>query len=301
MTAQLVDIRIMTVEFSPRSAAAILSCIRPPLRGFTVPRFSFHSALDSTTILIVNDPEARLSDLLSLAEGQHGYAGLAQLGLHLDAPSVQRWLQLGLVELARPDVRDVGPAGGVLRVRAGARHDFPGLYATWVGLESTPAWRRSPTATAVVSHRSAGLVYRVLTAPVAAYEFTAPTAQAATRSSSWPGAAAPASTEHPQPAQGGDAVGSPSGEVVVRNALLLECEVVLVEGMWVTSPARTVADLYVDCGVGVEVLGRICQNLLSAGWVAGRDLPGELSAAFARRGLHDDGSGWLAEALEAAA
>ncbi len=250
--------------------------------------FSFHSALDSTTILIVNDSEARLSDLFSLAEGQHGYAGLAQLGLRLDSPSVQRWLQLGLVELARPDVRDGGPAGAVLRVRAGGRHDFPGLYATWVGLDPAPAWRRSPTATAVVSHRSAGLVYRVLTAPVAAYEFTGPTAQAAAPSTPWPGAASPA-------------VGSRSGEVVVRDARLLDCEVVLVEGMWVTSPARTVADLHVDCGVGVEVLGRMCQNLLSAGWVAGRDLPGELSAAFARRGLHHDGSGWLAEALEAAA
>lgn len=264
-------------------------------------RISFHSALKPTTITIVNDPEARLSDLFSLAEGQHGYAGLAQLGLQLDAPSVQRWLQLGLVELARPDVRDGGPAGGVLRVRAGARHDFPGLYATWVGLDPLPAWQRSSTATAVVSHRSAGLVYRVLTAPVAAYEFTGPTAQAAVPSAPWPGAASPASTGRPRPAPGGDAVGSLSGEVVVRDALLLECEVVLVEGMWVTSPARTVADLHVDCGVGVEVLGRVCQNLLSAGWVAGRDLPGELSAAFARRGLHHDGSGWLAEALEAAA
>lgn len=264
-------------------------------------QFSFRSALESTTITIVNDPEARLSDLSSLAEGQHGYASLAQLGLHLDSPSVQRWLQLGLVELARPDVRDGRPVGGVLRVRAGARHDFPGLYATWVGLDPAPAWRRSPTATAVVSHRSAGLVYRVLTSPIAAYEFTAPTPQATPRAASAPGAASPASTGRLQPVPGGDAVGSLSGEVVVRDALLPECEIGLVEGMWVTSPARTVADLHVDCGIGVEVLGRICQNLLSAGWVAGRDLPGELSAAFARRGLHHDGSGWLAEALEAAA
>ncbi|OLL70437.1 hypothetical protein Ae168Ps1_6184c [Pseudonocardia sp. Ae168_Ps1] len=249
----------------------------------------------------MNDPEARLADLFSLAEGQHGYAGLAQLGLHLDSPSVQRWLQLGLVELALPDVRGSGPAPGVLRVRAGARHDFPGLYATWVGLDPMPAWRRLPTATAVVSHRSAGLIYRALTTPVAAYEFTAPTAQAVPRSSPWPGAALPASTGRRRPAPGGYAAGSRSGEVVVRDARLLECEVVLVEGMWVTSPARTVADLHVDCGVGVEVLGRVCQNLLSAGWVTGRDLPGELSAAFVRRGIHHDGSGWLAEALEAAA
>ncbi len=89
----------------------------------------------------------KLGVLLPFAEDQwglvtraqaadHGVSGLA-LGRLVDAGVMERVIQ------------------GIYRVRGGAEHPLPSLYAAWLALEpGTPAWKRDASSGAV-SHQSA--------------------------------------------------------------------------------------------------------------------------------------------------
>jgi hypothetical protein len=158
-------------------------------------------------------------------------------------------------------------ADGVIRICAGGRHPHPKVYAAWLRSGSKPAWERSTTAL-VVSHRTAVHLYGAGELAGEQLEFTG---------------RAPA-----------------AAGVVVHSAVLNEADCVVVEGLPVTSPARTLADLSVDGGFDVSDLGRVARALLAAGWAGAEDFGADLTAAFTRRGLPRDGEQWLAAALDAA-
>lgn len=158
-------------------------------------------------------------------------------------------------------------ADGVIRVCAGGRHPHPTIYAAWLRSGSTPAWERSTTAL-VVSHRTAVQLYGAGELAGEQLDFTGH---------------APA-----------------SAGIVVHPAVLDEADCAVVEGLPVTSPARTLADLTVDEGYDVSDLGRVARTLLAAGWTTTDELGTRLTAAFTRRGLRRDGVQWLTTALDAA-
>jgi hypothetical protein len=189
-----------------------------------------------------------------------------------------QWGQVGLSQLSGtvPDkvLKQWATAGivepvadGVIRVCAGGRHPHPAIYAAWLRAGSKPAWERSTT-TLVVSHRTAVQLYGAGELAGEQLEFTGRAPEAA--------------------------------GVVVHSAVLSETDCVVIEGLPVTSPARTLADLAVDEGFDVSDLGRVARSMLAAGWTTAEELGPNLTAAFTRRGLPRDGVEWLATALDAA-
>lgn len=63
---------------------------------------------------------------------------------------------------------------GVYRIRGGADHQYPELYAEWLNLApAMPAWRRSG-AEGLVSHQSAAALYQLGDLNAAVNEFTLP-------------------------------------------------------------------------------------------------------------------------------
>jgi hypothetical protein len=206
------------------------------------------------------DPLDALARVCALAEGQWGYVALAQLPAELPDAFLTEWESAGIVESVM---------GGVVRVRAGGRHPHPRLYAAWLLLDTAPAWERSLTA-AVVSHRSAAQLCGVGTIMPTAFEFT-----------------------------GGAGPGVPD-EVVIHPAAVREDECIVVEGLPVTGPGRTIADLADGQGLDLSDLGRVARSLIGQDWITADQLGAELTAQFAGRGVRRDGPKWLAAALEAA-
>ncbi|NMI02043.1 hypothetical protein [Pseudonocardia acidicola] len=207
--------------------------------------------IDSTDFLV---------QLCALAEGQWGQVALAQIADQVPAPVIEHWHRVGIVE----PVID-----GVVRVRAGARHPFPRLYAAWLRLDPEPAWLRTPPTLAVVSHRSAARLYRVLDHTTSVPEFTA---------------AAPAL----QPT-----------DAVVHRAPLREQDRRVIAGLPVTSPARTLVDLSTGAGLDLAELGRIAQALIAQSWTTADQLAGDLTDVFTHLGAPRDGDKWLHAALDA--
>jgi hypothetical protein len=197
----------------------------------------------------------------TLAEGQHGLVAIAQLRGQVTEQVVAQWQDAEIVE----PVID-----GVIRVRAGASHPHPTLYATWLLADVTPAWERSLT-TLVVSHQSAAQLYGA-------------------------GSAAPAGIEFSGRARNA----LPTG-VTVRPRSVREDECTVVEGLPVTGPARTLADLADDQGLDLSDLGRLARSFISQGWTTADRLGAELTEQFAGRDPAHDGPAWLEAALDAAA
>jgi hypothetical protein len=179
--------------------------------------------------------------------------------------------QVGVSEKALKQWADAGivepVADGVIRVCAGGRHPHPDIYAAWLRTGTKPAWERSTTSL-VVSHRTAVRLYGAGRLAGEQLEFTGRAPEAA--------------------------------GVVVHSAVLSEAECAVVEGLPVTAPARTLADLAVDDGFDVSDLGRVARSMLTAGWTTADELGPQLTAAFTRRGLPRDGVRWLSTALDAA-
>jgi hypothetical protein len=209
----------------------------------------------------------------ALAEGQHGLVAIAQLRGEVTEQVLAQWQEAEIVE----PVID-----GVIRVRAGASHPHPTLYATWLLAEATPAWERSLT-TLVVSHQSAALLYGAGTAAPTGIEFS------------------------------GRARNTLPTGVTVHPRSVREAECNVVEGMPVTGPARTLADLADGQGFDLSDLGRLARSFIGQGWTTADSLGAELTEQFASRGPAQaagqaatqdpahDGPAWLEAALDAAA
>ncbi|GAA2797650.1 hypothetical protein [Kribbella solani] len=207
-------------------------------------------------------PVSEFARICALAEGQHGLVGISQLRGEVTEQILTQWQDAEIVE----PVID-----GVIRVRAGARHPHQTVYATWLLAEATPAWERSLTAL-VISHRSAAELYGA-------------------------GTAAPEGIE-----LSGRARNSLPAGVTVHPRSVREDECVVVEGLPVTGPARTLADLADRQGLDLSDLGRLARSFISQGWTTIEQLGAELTEQFAgRAGQDQDGSAWLSAALDAAA
>ena len=199
--------------------------------------------------------------ICTLADGQHGLVAIAQLR---GAITEQVLAQLQDAEIVEPVV------DGVLRVRAGASHPHPTLYATWLLAEASPAWER-PLTTLVVSHRSAARLYGAGTVGGDEIEFSGRARNAL-----------------------------PDG-VTVHPRSVKEDQCRVVEGLPVTGPARTLADLADGQGLDLSDLGRLARSLISQGWTTTDQLGAELTEQFADREPAYDGPTWLGSALDAAA
>jgi hypothetical protein len=206
---------------------------------------------------MIDSPEF-LVQLCALAEGQWGQVGLAQIADQVPAPVIEHWQRVGIIE----PVID-----GVVRVRAGARHPFPRLYAAWLRLDPEPAWLRTLPTIPVVSRRSAARLYRVLDHTASAPEFTA--------------------------------AALPLQSTDVHRAPLREQDRRVIAGLPVTSPARTLVDLSTDTGLDLAELGRIAQALIAQNWTTADQLAGDLTDVFTHLGAPRDGDKWLHAALDA--
>jgi hypothetical protein len=196
-----------------------------------------------------------------LADGQHGLVAIAQLR---DEVTEQVLAQLQEAEIVEPVI------DGVLRVRAGASHPHPTLYATWLLADASPAWERTPTAL-VVSHRTAARLYGAGTVGGDEIEFSGRSRSAL-----------------------------PAG-VTVHPRSVHDDQYRVVEGLPVTSPARTLADLAEGQGLDLSDLGRLARSFISQGWTTADQLGAELTEQFSGREPAYDGPTWLESALDAAA
>ncbi|MFD3402854.1 hypothetical protein ACFWUU_19360 [Kribbella sp. NPDC058693] len=197
--------------------------------------------------------------LCALAEGQHGLVAIAQLHDQVTDQVLAQWQDAEIVE----PVID-----GVIRVRAGASHAHQTLYATWLLSDATPGWER-PLTTLVVSHRSAAELYGAGSVSADGIEFS-----------------------------GRARKDLPSG-VTVHPRSVREDECTVIEGLPVTGPARTLADLADGQGLDLSDLGRLARSLISQGWTTSDRLGTELTEQFADQAY--DGPAWLEAALDAAA
>ncbi|MFD7156804.1 hypothetical protein ACFV9C_19540 [Kribbella sp. NPDC059898] len=198
--------------------------------------------------------------ICTLADGQHGMFAIAQLRGEV---TDQVLAQLRDAEIVEPVV------DGVLRVRAGATHPHQTLYATWLLAEATPAWERSLT-TLVVSHQTAAQLYGAGTASGSRIEFS------------------------------GRARNTLPDNVTVFPRSVPEEQCTVVEGLPVTGPARTLADLADGQGFDLSDLGRLARSFISQGWTTAEQLGPELTEQFAGRDPAYDGPAWLESALAAA-
>jgi hypothetical protein len=201
------------------------------------------------------------AQVCALAEGQSGYVAVAQLRDRVPEQFFAQWAEAKLVE----PVID-----GVIRVRAGGIHPYPRLYATWLLTDLASAGKRSLTALAV-SHRSAAQLYGAGSISSSGFEFTG-------------------RTQRPLPA-----------DVTVHPGSLSDDDCGVVEGLPVTSPGRTLADLADGQGLDLSDLGRVARSFISDGLTTADQLGEELTDRFAGRDGGRDGKVWLQAALDAAA
>ncbi|MDQ1052000.1 hypothetical protein [Streptomyces sp. V4I2] len=195
--------------------------------------------------------------LSDLAEGQSGMITAAQA----DSVGADELYRKGLVvehviEQVLPDV---------WRLRGGARHPFPRLYAHWLLLHpEQPAWERPIPASGVASHGAALRVYGVGNLPGPEAEFIVP------------------DTAGVEPTR---------LNVIVHQTQLAADEVTERTGLPVTTPGRTLADL--AAGADFEHLGRIATTFLRQGAATEEDLAQGLHRAMTVRGQTGSGTEYL--------
>ena len=195
--------------------------------------------------------------------------------------------QLGLVTRRQAELAGVAPAtfarqaaaGKILRrvahgvyLVAGAPvPDNLALRAAWLRLApETPAWKRLPSQ-GVVSHRSAAALYGLGELPADLHEFTLPERRQADRA-----------------------------EVRIHRGSLALSEWQRRDGLLVTTPARTAADLLADYE-DPEAVGRIAGEILRRALDSPDALAAAISPSAARFGLRSrDGVALLRRLLEMA-
>ncbi|MGW7356236.1 hypothetical protein ACWGI0_06065 [Streptomyces sp. NPDC054802] len=203
----------------------------------------------------------RLSDL---AEGQTGMVTDHQAaGVGADSTVMGELVASRVIEQVLPVV---------CRLRGGARHPFPRLYANWLLLQpELPAWERLFPTSGVVSHGAALRLYGVGSLPGPAAEFTAS------------GDAGPLAIDH---------------DVTLHEAVLADDEVIERAGLPVTTPGRTLADVAEGAAADLEQLGRIATNFLRLGVASELELAQGLERALASRGETRSGTDCLAALLD---
>jgi hypothetical protein len=171
-----------------------------------------------------------LGKLALLADGQFGQV-TTQQARQADAGTglLDQLRGAGLVEDVSADV---------VRIRAGGWHPAPRLYAAWLALDpGRPGWERTAPESGVVSHAAALRLWRAGDIPGPTIEFTVPAPPAA---------------------------GVPAG-VVLHTAQLSPGEWQEVDGLPVTSPARTLHDIAATGRLDGAELGRVAHALLRTG------------------------------------
>jgi predicted transcriptional regulator of viral defense system len=188
-------------------------------------------------------PIQRLSEI---AEGQWGLITRRQA----------RDAGVGPTSLARltEDQRLERVAHGVYRVRGAGEPDHLGLRAAWLQLApETPAWvRLDDLDDAVVSHASAASLHRIGDLRADVHEFTLPRRRQTRRR-----------------------------DVRVHRGKVPATDRIVLSGLPVTRPARTIADLLAD-HVEPGVVGRIAAEVLDGGLEDSAEVAGHL-APYATR------------------
>jgi hypothetical protein len=187
-----------------------------------------------------------LGKLSDVAEGQAGQVTLPQATevVGVSEEVVHQLVEHGVVEWVVP---------GVVRLRGGARHPFPRLYANWLLLEPTvPAWERAVPESGVVSHAAAVRIYGVGALPGPFAEFSAPAAS----------------------------VRAVPLDVEVHSATLDTGEYRQMFNLPVTNPGRTMADL-VACGrFDLQDLGRVAGGFIQRSIATSQELASALDGAL---------------------
>lgn len=206
----------------------------------------------------------KIGVLSDLAEGQTGQVTLVQAErARVSRAVVDELISHRAAEWVLPEV---------LRLRGGARHPFPRLYARWLLLDpGTPAWERISPHSGVASHSAAIRAYGVGAMPGPEAEFTVP-----------PTAATPA---------------VPGAEI---HATVVD-DYRDIFGLPVTTPVRTFADIVSAGRLDVEDLGRIAASFLSRKLATDSELAAVLSAHLESQAAAGNGEALLASMLEAAA
>ncbi len=179
--------------------------------------------------------------LANLTEGQHGYATEVQ-ATNLGLP------ELEIAELKREAViEDVVP--GVLRLRGGPRHRFPRFYAAWLLTDpGIPAWERPLVHSGAFSYGSATKLYGVGDFPGPDIDFTIP------------------SSAHKGP------------DYIYFHVEELELhDLNHIEGLPVTTPARTIKDLAKSSRLDLLELGRIVASFIRNKWCTKKELGDKLA------------------------
>lgn len=176
--------------------------------------------------------------------------------------------QAGFAGVSRNVLRDALDSGAaewvvplrVLWIRGDVRARNPRLLAHWLLLDRTPAWTRVAPDCGVVSHCSALALYGLPGFPSAGFEFTVPSASGQ----------------------------APEG-TVLHAGRLTEGEWHEVQGLPVTTPARTLRDFAAAPEFDAEDVGKVASRFLRR-QLAGED---ELAAALDAhlRGIGATGSG----------
>lgn len=185
--------------------------------------------------------DGALRRLTALAASQRGLVTIPQIGRHPAArDAVEAEFAAGRCVWTIPQ--------RVFHVREFPLPRNPRLTATWLLLEDVPAAERRPPACGVASHRSALQLYGLPGFPGPAYEFT----------------------------------GSPLSLRAVRGVRLHPGEVAagdwrVVDGIPVTTPARTVRDFAASPDIDGEDLGKVVARFVRHGLAT----EGELAAASA--------------------
>ncbi|MEU7935244.1 hypothetical protein [Micromonospora echinofusca] len=185
-----------------------------------------------------------IAKLLEIADGQWGQVTVEQAG-RVGVPEAAL-AELEALHVIEPVI------DGVVRLRAGGRHPMPRLYAAWLRLApETPGWERTLPDTGVVSHRSAVRLYRLGDLPGDHPQFTASAS-----------VAAPDGRTH------GADLGPGSWQWV--------------DGLPVTTPARTLLDLADAEPLDITELHSLVRGFVRGGWVTVEELTTELSLAERR-------------------
>ena len=198
--------------------------------------------------------------LADLTEGQHGYATTAQaMNLGLSG--------LEMAELKHEAViEDVVP--GVLRLRGGPRHRFPRFYAAWLLTDpNSPTWERPLARSGAFSYGSATKLYGVGDFPGPDIDFTLPYG------------------------------GNKEPHYIHFHTEELELDDVNhIDGLPVTTPARTVIDLAKSGRLDLAELGRVVTNFIRNRWCTKKELENKLAVS----GKEAEYSTWLEALLETA-
>lgn len=186
-----------------------------------------------------------VTKLAEIADGQWGQVTIEQVADQSISTDVLAGLEAA--GLAEPVI------DGVIRLRAGGRHPAPRLYAAWLRLEPhTRAWERALPASGVVSHRSAVRLYRLGDLPGEHPQFTAP-------------------------------AGGSDREPSVHRAQLGPSAWRWLDGLPVTTPARTLADL-AQGAPDITDLATLARGFVQGGWASIDDLTAEFT--------HEDRQRW---------